>query len=213
MFVVGLLLGLLLAACGGGSTSGGSESTSAATESTGSENTGSGEGTDSGESNEKGSGGGVEEAEGKAAGGGSDSTEGNAGANPEGTEGSGEGESATGSSGKAKVIKQGEAICKKARKEQVKGFASFSKERKKGTSKAAFIEEIIREVTLPPIQAAAEQLATIGAPDDIVAGLEEAVAEAEVNPFSLSGASNSNPFDKVDRRAARYGLKSCARLA
>lgn len=70
---------------------------------------------------------------------------------------------------------------------------------------------------LPPIQATAEELGELGAPEGdeeqiaaIIEGMEETVEASEEEPMSViegTGSGSGGPFDEVNKLAAKYGFK------
>ncbi|HVY79063.1 MAG TPA: hypothetical protein VG898_11205 [Solirubrobacterales bacterium] len=125
----------------------------------------------------------------------------------------GGGSDSTASLSKAQIVKQGEAICKKAKKEQTAALAKLAGKSKQGKPDQQFLEEVVIEVALPPIQTAAEELAAIGVPQEIVSGFETAIGEGESDPSGVAGGPKTTPFKEVNAKAAAYGLATCATLA
>lgn len=113
---------------------------------------------------------------------------------------------------KAQFIKQADAICRQADKQQNAALISAQKELKGKKQTQKEQEELVTDVGLPPIQEEAEQIADLGAPKGdedeiaaIVSGIEEAVDKAEADP---SKALES--FARVDKMSTEYGFKDCA---
>lgn len=223
-------MGLLAGACGGGSDSG---STSAAasptTESTtapqGGDSTAEGAGaSEPGDSTGEGGGkSGDGRGTGDSSGGGSASKGGSkAGGSSEGggsSSKSGGGASSSNSAAKAKLIREGDAICRQAKKEQIRSVQEFIKTQNPEVSGKAAIEELTLKAGLPPIKHAIRELKGLQPPADvaaefaaIVSGLERALAEAEADPSTVI-ADAKGPFDAPNRLAREFGFRACGGMA
>lgn len=217
-----LLLGVLAAACGGGGDTG-STSAAAPAGSTA-------EGTTSPEAE-----GGASTSEGgeSTTEGGNESTTGGKGSQKEGggstpgqdgSRGESEGikpeSGSPPSGGRAALIRQGEAICARAKRRQLKSATEYRKKQEGSSiSGKADLEELISKAALPPIATAIEELNDLEAGEAasefgaIVTGLEEALAAAEANPISVLNGSKQGSFAEVDGLAKEFGFKTCAQLA
>ena len=162
-------------------------------------------------------GGGGQSGGGQPAGGGASTAGG--GGSTDGGSGAKGGGGSSGSASTASLIRQGEAICEQARKEQARGLSEFAGKQQSGVSQKAVIEELTLKVALPAVRTALEKLGGLDPPSDaaaefdaIVSGLEAAVKEVEADP-SASIDSPKNPFEEADRLAREFGLEVCARMA
>lgn len=114
---------------------------------------------------------------------------------------------------KAELIKQADAGCEKGRRE-----AEAQIGRKlKGNPNEAAKEKIITSISLPAIEAQADELRALDAPsgdeeqiEAIAQGIEDAVAAAEKNTRVLS--EKGNPFVEVGKLASAYGFQACGRV-
>ncbi len=110
---------------------------------------------------------------------------------------------------KAEFIKQGNAICTKAREKRTADF---------GAEPTLTTEEIVTKLTLPSIREIAGQLDELGAPagdeakvDAIVTGIEKGVDKSErlikkyPEGFEVFVAS-------AEKLALEYGLKDCVEV-
>ena len=118
---------------------------------------------------------------------------------------------------KAEFIKQGDAICRKADKEQEIGVATYPKKHSSINLNSEEGEEtMVLKVGLPPIMTAAEELEELEPPsgdeakiDAIIVGLRQGVEEGRKDPIAITEGT-SNPFSRADRLAAAYGFKDCS---
>lgn len=115
---------------------------------------------------------------------------------------------------KAQFIARGDAICEKMDKTQNAALNAYAGKHGNGTK--ATQEAMVRAAGLPPIKAEIEELDALGAPKGneaeiqaIIVGAEEAIKEAEADPESINEIGPGNPFNEVDKLAAKYGFKSC----
>lgn len=117
---------------------------------------------------------------------------------------------------KAEFIKQGDAICDKAKVDLLEEAKSFLEENGVDGShppSKAQGEEVITNVLLPRFRAQLQEIAALGAPkgevDEVQAILDTAEAEAdevEADPRIESGA---DPFHETNAKAKDFGFKSC----
>ena len=122
---------------------------------------------------------------------------------------------------KSQFIKQADAICEHADAEQEATLQAYAKEHPESVGNKALESKSVQEdlvlvVGLPPLQAEAEEIGALGAPQGdadqvkaIVVGMEKAVAEGEEDPLSMT-AETGGPFAPVNKLAKAYGLKACA---
>ena len=80
--------------------------------------------------------------------------EGSGGSSQSGGSGSQSGGGSSGSGSKAALIRQGEALCKQARKEQVRGLSELAGNPNSNLSQKGAIEKLTLKVALPPIRKA-----------------------------------------------------------
>lgn len=120
----------------------------------------------------------------------------------------------------AEFIKQADDICARVDREQISGFESYAKKNPQDASTTSGQEKIIGEVGLPPIKLEAEELNELGVPEGdeeqveaIVAGIEDALSEAEDDPLSMTREPGGGPFVEVNKLALSYGMKSCSDAA
>lgn len=110
---------------------------------------------------------------------------------------------------KAEFIKQADGICKQ-------GEARIEVEAEKfGIETMADQEKLVTDVVVPGIQAQAEKIADLGAPEgdeetieEMVEAVENGAAELEANP--LAGMEGKAPLGEASKIARAYGLKECA---
>lgn len=134
--------------------------------------------------------------------------------------GGGSGEADSSALTKAELIKQGDAICKKAIKREEAGLGAAYAEQKSHASqnKAKQEEELIVSVALPAVAAEANELGALSASSSeeekisaIAEELQGAIAKAEQNPaLVMEGASG--PFVQFDKLAKDFGFKVCGEL-
>jgi len=117
---------------------------------------------------------------------------------------------------KAQFIKQGDAICAKADKEQVAAYLDFAKDEPKKLETKSGEEELVTVAGLPPVQEAIEEIGALGIPEGdeseveaLVTGMEKALEEAEADPSKVLESSAVTPFDKTDKMAREYGFVAC----
>ncbi|HEX4670240.1 MAG TPA: hypothetical protein VH275_09755 [Solirubrobacterales bacterium] len=117
---------------------------------------------------------------------------------------------------KTEFIKQGDAICEKTDKRQEAGLKAYAKKDPLARATKQGQERMVAAVGLPPIELEAKELSGLNSPSGdesklkaVVEGIEEALEKAQRNPISVLSGSG-NPFNKVDKLAARYGFKACA---
>jgi hypothetical protein len=75
--------------------------------------------------------------------------------------------------------------------------------------------KVVLAVGLPPLERQLEELKELGTPDEdselletFYKETEKAIDEATQNPKSML-TSETNPFNKTEETAARYGFKTC----
>lgn len=114
---------------------------------------------------------------------------------------------------KAEFIKQADGVCKKGEARIEAEAGKYEKENEIATE--AQQEELISEVVVPGIQAQAEEIAALGAPEGdeekieaMVEAVESGAAELEANP--LAGMEGKSPLGEASKIAGAYGLKECA---
>lgn len=124
----------------------------------------------------------------------------------------------SGSLSKAELIERGDELCADASANlgaRIHNYGhqlGFAHKRTGPTPKQE--NGLITDVILPRFQAVAEELGELSPPEDeaaefeeIVAGLEEAVAESETSPNVLR--SVGNPFEEVKEKATAFGFEVC----
>jgi hypothetical protein len=121
---------------------------------------------------------------------------------------------------KAQVVKRGEAICEKAKEEQLAGFGRFQQSGYEPKSHAELMERAVRAVALPPVKIAVKELAALPQPSSdaerfaaVVAAFEEALPKAEADPVGVAAKAKGDPFQAANRLAGEYGMKTCAAMA
>jgi hypothetical protein len=119
---------------------------------------------------------------------------------------------------KTEFIKQGDTICANGSKQIETEADEFAKDNKVDTSNPtkAEQEEVIKTVVAPALQAQADELAALGAPDGeedktaaIITALEEGADELEADPASLLESDGAGPLDKANELANEFGFKKC----
>jgi hypothetical protein len=119
---------------------------------------------------------------------------------------------------KTEFIKQGDAICAKGSEALSQEAEDFAKENNIDTEKPTKKqqEEVIETVVGPALQAQADELSELGAPDGeedkttaIVEALESGAEELEDNPGALLGSGGKSPLDKANELANEFGFKQC----
>lgn len=119
---------------------------------------------------------------------------------------------------KTEFIKQGDAICKKGSESLSQEAEDFADENNIDTSKPTEKqqEEVIETVVGPALQAQAEELRELGAPDGeeaktgaIFDALETGAEELEDNPGALLKSGGEGPLDKSRELATEFGFKEC----
>ncbi len=130
-------------------------------------------------------------------------------------------EESTSSLTKAEFIKQGDAICAKANKENEAEFEEFAKEHNLNENKEpskAVQEEIVTGIFAPSISGQLEDIRALGAPegeeeqvDEILETVEGEVEEVEEEPTVLFEAEEegTSPFAEGNKMASEYGFKVC----
>jgi hypothetical protein len=118
---------------------------------------------------------------------------------------------------KAEFIKQGDEICTKTAEELNEGIESYTSENELDEGEEPSEEQqeaLVSEAILPVFRAQAEQLGALGPPtgeeaavEEIVTGIEDAVADAEDD---LSSAiSGESPLEDANAKAREFGFKVC----
>jgi len=130
-------------------------------------------------------------------------------------------EPSTSSLTKAEFIKQGDAICAKAEKENEAEFEEFAKENGLSENKEpskAVQEELATSILLPSVSGQLEDIRALGAPsgeeeqvDEIIETVEGEVEEAEEEPTVLFEAEEEgkSPFAAGNKMAREYGFTVC----
>jgi hypothetical protein len=119
---------------------------------------------------------------------------------------------------KTEFIKQGDAICKNGGESLSQEAEEFAEENnidiEKPTKKQQ--EEVIETVVGPALQAQADELRELGAPDGeeaktsaIFDALETGAEELEDNPGALLESGGKGPLDKSRELATEFGFKEC----
>jgi hypothetical protein len=119
---------------------------------------------------------------------------------------------------KTEFVKQGDAICAKGSKTLSQEAEDFADENDIDTSKPTTKqqEEVIETVVGPALQAQADELSALGAPEGeedttaaIVEALEDGAEELEENPAALLEDKGAGPLDKANELASKFGFKEC----
>jgi hypothetical protein len=119
---------------------------------------------------------------------------------------------------KAEFIEQGDEICVEGSKQIEKEADEFAEDNDVDTSnpKTEDQEEVITTVVGPALQAQAEEISALGAPEGeeetvtaIVEALEDGAAELEDDPGALLGDNGSNPLEEAEKLAGDFGFKEC----
>jgi len=117
---------------------------------------------------------------------------------------------------KAQFIKQGDAICAKADKEQINAYLDFAKDDPKRLETKSGEQEVVTVAGLPPVQTMIDELGELGVPkgdqaqvEALLKGMEKALEEAEAEPGKVLELSAGSPFGKPDRMAREYGFEDC----
>jgi hypothetical protein len=125
----------------------------------------------------------------------------------------------TSSMTKAQFIQRADAICEQADKEQEELLQEFASLNSEGVTSKAAQTEIVEVVGLPPLKAQTDAISELDSPEgdegqveELAAGFEDALAEAEEDPLRMTKEPNG-PYASVNKLAAAYGLKACADAA
>jgi hypothetical protein len=119
---------------------------------------------------------------------------------------------------KTEYIKQGDAICAQGSKTLSQEAEDFADENDIDTNKPTKEqqEEVIATVVGPALQAQADELSALGAPDGeedktsaIIEALESGAEELEDDPAVLLGDDGVAPLDKANELAEEFGFKEC----
>lgn len=117
---------------------------------------------------------------------------------------------------KAAFIKQADAICAKADKEQEASLRSYAKTHPLGELSAGKQLEAAVRLGLPPLKQEATELGELTPPtgnekqvERVVKEIEGALTKAESDP-KLLVSSNTTPFNKPDKIAKEYGFHACS---
>jgi hypothetical protein len=124
---------------------------------------------------------------------------------------------------KAEFIKQADVICKKADDKKTAALEAYLLKIGTGIGKPmtrAQSEYQVKKVLMPPIQAGAEEVSELDAPDGeeekvnaILSGVEKAVKESEEEAGhpqkSTTGPAFNDPFANVAKLSQEYGFKTC----
>ena len=119
---------------------------------------------------------------------------------------------------KAEMIKQGDAICKKADERQAANFKKYVAKKSQPGGKAGE-EELIRTVGLPPLQEEVTELAELEAPsgdevevEAIIKAIEEGIEEGEEDPAAILETTAGSKFAEAEKLASAYGFKNCGKV-
>lgn len=129
--------------------------------------------------------------------------------------GDGDGSSAATALTKAEYIKQGDAICEKARQKKIAGLKTALAEiAASGAEKLTTSdqEELLEEYVLPPFSRMSQELAALEGPSDPKAAavpmtFQKVIKELQANPEIVS--TKPNAFVEADEVAGEYGFKVC----
>ena len=144
----------------------------------------------------------------------------------------GQGESADGAAGeleptsesKAEYTAKANALCKK-RKRQIQAdlmriFKEVQEEEgsQSQQQQQAGLRKLVEEAVAPGLEAEAEELRELGAPDgdeaqveEVLAAIEALVAEMRETPQAF--ATNPAAFEKAQRPARKYGIGACGSVS
>jgi hypothetical protein len=120
---------------------------------------------------------------------------------------------------KAEFVKEANEICKRG-SDQIHDESEPFRERQGLDAGVALTrkqeEEFVAEVVVPSIQAQAEGVAELGAPEGelgevaaIVERLEKVAKAGERDPGSILQEGNGNPISEVNAVAKAYGVEEC----
>lgn len=116
---------------------------------------------------------------------------------------------------KAEFIKQADAICEQGNARIEAEAEEFGKEHESEQGTEEHQKQLVTEVVVPGIQAQAEKIADLGAPEgdeetieEMIEAVEEGAAELEANP--LAGMEGKAPLGDASKIARAYGLRECA---
>jgi hypothetical protein len=117
---------------------------------------------------------------------------------------------------KAKLISQGDAICRKTDEIQKASLAAYKKERSSGALQLNN-EQLVIKFGFPPIKAEIRELSALGVPAGDEATISEwlhdlkmALRSSERNPKLFIKVGGIPEFSKADELAKKYGFKDCA---
>jgi len=119
---------------------------------------------------------------------------------------------------KAEFIKQGDAICAKTSKQIEDEADEFAEDNDVDTSnpKQEDQEGVIVTVVAPALQAQADELTALGAPEGeedttaaIVEAIEAGAEELEDDPAALLESADAGPLEKAEELADQFGFKEC----
>jgi hypothetical protein len=126
---------------------------------------------------------------------------------------------AEGSASKADFIRAADKVCERTDARQNAAIGAYLKKHPASEKSKAGLEGLIVVAGLPPLRLEAEELASLTPPEAdaktltaLVEGIESGLAAAEANPSSLIGEATDEPFQPVDRIAAKFGFKACAHV-
>jgi len=122
---------------------------------------------------------------------------------------------------KAELIRQGDAICKQGGETIQAELAGYVKDHEIGPTSRLTKEnqeEVVLTIILPTLQAEAEELGELEAPEAeadeftaIVEGLEGAVEKGEAAPLSMLNSA-PKPLAEAGELAGAYGFEDCAQV-
>lgn len=117
---------------------------------------------------------------------------------------------------KAKFIREADEICRAMDKEQDAAIEAFLSTHPEGQMSKAMEDAFTKVVGLQPVLTQADELADLSPPsgdkkqvEEIIQGIEDAVAEAEKDPSSILKEAGG-PFAEVDSLSEAYGFKVCS---
>lgn len=125
------------------------------------------------------------------------------------------------SEAKADFVAKANAFCEEQLKQlrpQLQKILGGGNGSKKPAAQQAALDRLAKEAIGPMMQAEAEELKALGAPEGdeeqveaVVASLESIAAQARKNPKAL--VANVNVFVKAQKVAAEYGIDACGKTA
>ena len=126
------------------------------------------------------------------------------------------GETTTVTLAKVQLIKQADAICRKADEKQEAAFTKFGEENPEISFRSQKgQEELMEAAGIPPVAFELEELQKLAPEADaasyeaILQNLEAALTKSEAQPMLLA-LGPKGPFAKANELATSYGFKDCA---